>query len=219
VAPVAELSYTLYEHKDMSVPLGRTASERHPMTLTTPSSPDLATVSPLQRAALTTPTVLWNDSADPEELAQSIAFGAVGATCNPVIAYATISKHVAEWAPRLREIADENPTFGESEIGWRAVELLSIDAAALLEPIFREQGGRNGRLSIQTDPRLHRDAAALVEQAVHFDSLAPNIIVKIPATKTGIAAIEEATYRGVSITTSRAWARSSRSWAAASTTG
>jgi transaldolase len=52
---------------------------------------------------------------------------------------------------------------------------------------------------MQTDPRLHRDAAALADQAEHFASLAPNIIVKIPATKVGIEAIEEATYRGVSI--------------------
>jgi len=52
---------------------------------------------------------------------------------------------------------------------------------------------------VQTDPRRHRDTDALVEQAVHFDSLAENIIVKIPATAAGIAAMEEATYRGISI--------------------
>ena len=34
---------------------------------------------------------------------------------------------------------------------------------------------------------------------MHFDALAPNMIVKIPVTKAGIVAIEEATYRGVSI--------------------
>lgn len=144
-------------------------------------------------------TSLWNDSADPEELARSISFGAVGATCNPVIAYTVISKHLDTWAPRIAEIAREHPTWGESEIGWRAVEELSIEAAALLQPAFRDSGGRNGRLSIQTDPRLHRDVDALVEQAVHFSQLAENIIVKLPATSVGIRAIEESTYRGVSV--------------------
>jgi transaldolase len=38
-----------------------------------------------------------------------------------------------------------------------------------------------------------------LEQALRFDALAPNMIVKIPATRAGIAAIEEATYRGISI--------------------
>jgi transaldolase len=144
-------------------------------------------------------TALWNDSADPQELSRSIGFGAVGATCNPVIAYTVISKHLDTWAPRIAEIAREHPTWGESEIGWRAVEELSIEAAQLLEPAFRESRGRNGRLSIQTDPRLHRGVDALVEQAVRFSQLAENIIVKLPATSVGIRAIEEATFRGVSV--------------------
>jgi transaldolase len=160
---------------------------------------DLAQLAPLARVAATTPTALWNDSADPAELSRSIGFGAVGATCNPVIAYTALSAHPEIWRPRLQEIAARHPAATESEIGWLAVEALSIEAAALLEPIFRAHHGRNGRLSIQTDPRLHRDAARMVEQAVHFSGLAPNIIVKIPATRIGIQAIEEATFRGVSI--------------------
>ena len=44
-------------------------------------------------------------------------------------------------------------------------------------------------------PRFSSD----LEQAVEFSKLAPNMIVKIPATSAGIPAIEEATYRGVSI--------------------
>ena len=52
---------------------------------------------------------------------------------------------------------------------------------------------------MQTSPTFFRDAEALVEQAVHFDSLAPNIQVKIPVTQAGVEAFEEATYRGVTI--------------------
>ena len=153
----------------------------------------------LLRAAEQTPTSLWNDSADPRELATSISFGAVGATCNPVIALSAIKADLPHWSERIRALAEEFPTAGESELGWKVVEELSVTAAKLLEPIFHETNGINGRLSIQTDPRLHRDANALVKQAVYFTTLAPNIIVKIPATKTGIEAIEGATYRGVSI--------------------
>ncbi len=157
------------------------------------------TPGPLLDAARNTPTALWNDSSDLDELTQSISFGAVGATCNPVIAYTTIKKHLDDWAPRIRAIADAHPTWGESEIGWQAVKDMSVDAAELLKPIFDEHNGRNGRLSVQTDPRLHRDADAIVAQAVEFHELADNIVVKIPATKVGIEAIEEATAQGVSI--------------------
>jgi transaldolase len=158
-----------------------------------------AVASPLLEMTRTTPTALWNDSADLKELAQSISFGGVGATCNPVIALAVIKSDLPRWRARIAELAAEHPTAREDEIGWLVVEELSRAAAALLEPVFHAHAGRNGRLSVQTDPRLHRDTAGLVAQALHFHELAPNIIVKIPATAAGIAAIEEVTYRGVSV--------------------
>lgn len=158
-----------------------------------------APARPFAVAAERFPSVLWNDSADPTELRRSIELGAVGATCNPVIALTAIRNDPDYWTPRLQALAAAHPTWGESELGWEAVKELSINAARLLEPAFAESGGRNGRLSIQTDPRLHRDADALVAQAVEFSQLAENIIVKIPATATGIQAMEEAAFRGVSI--------------------
>ena len=144
-------------------------------------------------------TVLWNDSADPVELKQSIEYGAVGATCNPVIAVTCIKADLPRWSARIKELDTEMPEATESEIGWKVVEELSIDAARLLEPAFAKYAGRNGRLSMQTDPRLARSAAKLADQAEYFNGLADNIIVKIPATRRGIEAIEEATYRGVNI--------------------
>ena len=157
------------------------------------------TPGPLLDAARNTPTALWNDSSDPSELAQSISFGGVGATCNPTIAYTCINQRRDVWLPRIAELAKEMPDATESEIGWQVVRELSLEAAKLLEPIFEAENGRNGRLSMQTDPRLARSAKALADQAEEFHNLAKNIIVKIPATSVGIEAIEEATYRGVSV--------------------
>ena len=157
------------------------------------------TPGPLLDAARNTPTALWNDSSDPSELAQSISFGGVGATCNPTIAYTCINQRRDVWLPRIAELAKEMPDATESEIGWQAVRELSLEAAKLLEPIFEAENGRNGRLSMQTDPRLARSAKALADQAEEFHNLAKNIIVKIPATSVGVEAIEEATYRGVSV--------------------
>ena len=157
------------------------------------------TPGPLLDAARNTPTALWNDSSDPSELAQSISFGGVGATCNPTIAYTCINQRRDVWLPRIAELAKEMPDATESEIGWQVVRELSLEAAKLLEPIFKAENGHNGRLSMQTDPRLARSAKALADQAEEFHNLAKNIIVKIPATSVGIEAIEEATYRGVSV--------------------
>ena len=155
--------------------------------------------SPLHQMTQTTPTCLWNDSADIDELRYAIENGAVGATCNPVIALGILKKEIGIWKPRIQDLLREQPGATEDQIGWELIEELSVRAAKLLEPAFAEHRGRNGRLSVQTDPRLYRNAGAIVEQAVAFDKLAPNMIVKIPATKAGIAAIEDATHRGISI--------------------
>ncbi len=155
--------------------------------------------SPLRTMTQTTPTALWNDSADPKELSASIGFGAVGATCNPVIALAAIKADLPRWSERIRQLGQEMPEATESQIGWKIVEEVSLEAAKLLEPAFEQHNGRNGRLSMQTDPRLARSASALADQAEYFSSLARNIIVKIPATKVGVEAIEEATVRGVNV--------------------
>ncbi len=155
--------------------------------------------SPLYQMTQTTPTVLWNDSAAIDELTYSIENGAVGATCNPVIAAAVLAGDRATWGPRTKALLRELPTATEDTIAWKLVEELSIRAAKLLEPIFETHRGRNGRLSIQTDPRFFRDSDAIVKQALAFSDLAKNMIVKIPVTRAGIPAIEEATYHGVSI--------------------
>ena len=155
--------------------------------------------SPLHQMTQTTPTCLWNDSADLDELRYAIDNGAVGATCNPVIAVTILKKHLAEWKPRLQQLLDEMPGATEDQLGWKLVEEMSVQAAKLLEPAFQEHRGRNGRLSIQTDPRFYRDTAAILDNAARFHRLADNMIVKIPVTKAGVPAIEEATYRGISI--------------------
>lgn len=144
-------------------------------------------------------TVLWNDSADPKELKEALTWGIVGATCNPIIALSAIKADKDYWVGRIKEYAKSNPTATDDQIGWAMVKELSVSAAKILEPEFDKYNGRNGRLSIQTDPRNFRDAKALADQAFEFSQLAKNIIVKIPVTSEAISAFEEATYRGVSL--------------------
>ncbi len=161
--------------------------------------PQLTYKSPLFQMTQTTPTCLWNDSASIEELTYSIEHGAVGATCNPAIAVSLLKKELPAWRNRIPAIAKSNPEATEDEIAWKIVEEISVNAARLLRPAFDKHHGRNGRLSIQTDPRTYRNSDAILAQAIHFSRLAPNMIVKIAATRAGIVAIEEATYRGISI--------------------
>jgi transaldolase len=155
--------------------------------------------SKLHQMTMEYPTEYWNDSCSQEELTYAIDHGAVGATSNPTIVHTVLKKELHLWRDRIHTLISENPTWSETEITWKLFEEMAVYGAGFLRPIYEKYKGKKGRLSIQTNPTLYRNAAALVEQALHFNSIAPNMIVKIPVTAAGVKAIEDATYRGVSI--------------------
>src|SRR5688572_6048471 len=155
--------------------------------------------SPLGRTIATTATDIWNDSCAVDELEYAISYGAVGATANPTIVADVWKADPKHWRGRVRTLAEEQPDTTEVDLAWAIVEEMSLRAAPLLLPAFEASGGRQGRLSIQTDPTLFRSFDRMLAQGEHFASLAPNIIVKFPATSVGVRVMEEATYRGVSV--------------------
>ena len=154
---------------------------------------------PLGRTIATTATDIWNDSCAVDELEYAISYGAVGATANPTIVTDVWKADPAHWRDRVRALADERPDATEIDLAWAVVEEMSLRAAPLLLPAFEASGGRHGRLSMQTDPTLFRSFDRMLAQGEHFASLAPNIVVKFPATAVGVRVMEEATYRGVSV--------------------
>ena len=145
---------------------------------------------PLHKMAATTDTDLWNDSCSATELTYAIENSAVGATANPSIVSEVLNHEMDLWEPRIKKLIAERPKATEDEIAWKLTEEMSIKCARLLLPIFEREKGKKGRLSIQTNPQYYRNADLIVEQAVYFDSLAPNMIVKIPVTEAGVTAIE-----------------------------
>ena len=90
------------------------------------------------------------------------------------------------------------PNATEDDIAWYMIEYAAKEGAKLLKKKFNTAAG-TGRLSIQTNTKYYQNADALIKQAVYFNTLAPNIQVKIPATAAGIKAFEEVVYQGVSI--------------------
>src|SRR5450759_1954099 len=118
---------------------------------------------PLHQTASTTATDYWNDSCSVEELTYAIERGAVGATTNPTIVRDVLGKEMHLWSERIAEIITDNPTWTEDEITWRLIEEMAMRGAGLLLPAFEREGDMKGRLSIQTDPRLYRDAARIAD--------------------------------------------------------
>ena len=157
------------------------------------------TESLLLQGVRETGTELWNDSCGIDDLPYAIANGATGATSNPPIVLGIVRAEGQTWRTRARELAGEHPTWGEGDIAWRLVEEVATRGAGMLAPIHERTGGRQGRQSAQVSPTFYRDAGAMLAQAARLSSLAPNMQVKLPVTTAGLAALEEATYRGIEV--------------------
>jgi transaldolase len=155
--------------------------------------------SPLLQTVTSTPTDYWNDSCSVEELTYAIGHGAVGATTNPNIVLNVLNKEMHLWEDRIHALIADNPTWSEGDVAWKLIEEMAVHGASLLLSTFERNNGHKGRLSIQTNPMFYRNCEAIVAQARHFNTLAPNMQVKMPVTCAGVMAIEESTYHGVNV--------------------
>ena len=144
-------------------------------------------------------TDYWNDSCAKSDLEYAIARGAVGATTNPIIVGNVFNREKADWNNRVCEIIEEMPTGSEEDVAWKLIEEMGARGAGMLKPVYDKFKGNKGRISIQTNARNYRNVERMLVQAKHFNTLAPNMQVKMPASAAGIKAYEEATYAGISI--------------------
>lgn len=155
--------------------------------------------SPMHEMAETTPTQFWNDNCSISDLKYALEHGAVGATTNPVIVGQVLDAELDNYLPVIRKLIADNPNGTEDEVAWLLNEHMALEGAKLLEPVFKATGGKAGYISIQTNAKYYRSAEKMADQAEHFSTLAPNMMVKMPVTAAGVKAVEESTYRGVNV--------------------
>ena len=140
---------------------------------------------------------LSRDLLDSGALARAVRDDAVvGVTSNPTI-FATAISSGDRYDAQLASEAG-----GDAKRVFLALASRDVaHACDLLRPVWGRTGGRDGYVSIEVDPNLADDTEATVQEAtqLHEAIARPNLLVKIPATRAGLAAIEEMTARGRSI--------------------
>jgi transaldolase len=126
----------------------------------------------------------------------------VGATSNPTIFEKAMSSGDA-YDEQLHELADRDPDHPADVEGtfWALAEQDIRDACDVFRPVWDAGGGRDGYVSLEVDPRLAYDTLQTFRSAmrIHDSVDRPNLMVKIPATKPGLAAIEDVIAKGRSI--------------------
>jgi transaldolase len=122
----------------------------------------------------------------------------VGVTTNPSIFQAAIGSG-AGYEEQLADLAVRGVTTDEAV---RMMTTADVRAAAdVLRPVYEATGGRDGRVSIEVDPRLAHATAATIAEARQLAWLVdrPNVMIKIPATRAGLPAITEVLAQGISV--------------------
>jgi transaldolase len=121
-----------------------------------------------------------------------------GLTSNPTIFDHAI-KNSSAYDAAIRKKLDEGKS-GEELFFELALEDLTR-AADLFRPIFDRTNGVDGWVSLEVSPLLAHDTASTLAAAksLHARAGRPNVLIKIPGTKEGLPAIEEAIFAGVPV--------------------
>jgi transaldolase len=122
----------------------------------------------------------------------------VGVTTNPTIFAQSIGKGEG-YEAQVSELAQAGATAAEAifEITTKDVS----DACDVFAGVYAKSQGFDGRVSIEVEPGLANDTAGTVTQAKELFAKVnrENVMIKIPATKAGLAAITEVISNGISV--------------------
>lgn len=146
---------------------------------------------------------IWLDKLSREmitsgELADYVTRHVSGVTTNPTIFASALADGHA-YDEQLKELAAADRPVQDAIFDIMIDDVRS--ACDVLEPVFTRTGGQDGRVSIEVQPGYAHDTEATVEEAITLARRVDrdNVMVKIPATSQGLAAITAATAAGVNV--------------------
>lgn len=122
-----------------------------------------------------------------------------GLTSNPSIFEKSIAQ-TNDYDHAIAVLSQKDPH--NAKVVYENIAIADIQAAAdLLRPVYEESQGRDGFVSLEVSPHLAFDSDGTVEEAKrlwhHVDR--PNLMVKVPGTKKGMAAIRELIASGINV--------------------
>ena len=143
-----------------------------------------------------TDSIYWHDSAVRDEQLNAFSNGAVGMTTNPFLVNSTLTANPGFWADSLAKLP--KGLTGDEKV-CALIRCVTGYYAEQVRPIFDQKIPGKGYVCAQTNPNKSGDAAYMIAQAKELATIAPNIVVKMPATNAGITAYEECAALGINV--------------------
>jgi transaldolase len=125
--------------------------------------------------------------------------GVSGVTSNPTIFHKAISGS-DDYDEALRELLGKGMSDPKQLFMTLAIKDIS-DAADILYPVYKETGGNDGFVSIEVSPDLAYKTEATIKEAreIHEAIGKKNILIKVPATREGVPAINQLLSEGINV--------------------
>ena len=156
------------------------------------------------KSLVQTGSKLWLDSIDPDLIAESLKWGATGATSNPIIVSDLIKS--GRFDDLLISFCQSEAS--DEEVAWLMTDALVQQAQKNFLPIWESTSGNDGYVSFEVDPlledpesKISRDerVSAYIELGRKWSKGHQNRMIKIPATEYGIAAMNTLAAGGIPI--------------------
>ena len=121
-----------------------------------------------------------------------------GVTTNPTIFAGALSKGEG-YGDQVAALAAEGADAAKAVFEITTQDV--AEACDIFAGVYRDTNGFDGRVSIEVEPGLAHDAAGTAKQAKELFAKVDreNVMIKIPATKNGLAAITETIAAGISV--------------------
>ena len=156
------------------------------------------------KSLLSSGTILWLDSIDPDLVRSNRATGATGATSNPIIVADLLAtgRFDAQIEQLIRQRLDD------AQIAWQMTDAMVRDAEEVFLPVWEETGGDDGYVSFELDPLLEdpeldlshaKRVGEYVRLGRQWSAGHRNRMIKVPATPAGLDALEELVAAGVTV--------------------
>lgn len=156
------------------------------------------------QSLIETGSKVWLDSVDPVEVTKNKAVGISGATSNPAIIAGLVE--TGRFDDTMASLMSDD--FNDEDLAWKMTDKLVSDAQDAFRDVWQQTRGDNGWVSFELDPLLedvdnptpHDEAVAkYIASGKQWAAGHDNRMIKVPATKAGLAALEELAAAGITL--------------------
>ena len=120
-----------------------------------------------------------------------------GCTTNPPLSLGAVKSDPKFWNEWIDDLIASNPGLSRYDYYWLTYKEVIRRGARMMLPIWEASDGRYGYISGQLDPRLITETERMITDAQEIRAIAPNVMVKVPASAEGVEVVRVVTSLGI----------------------